>query len=93
MLYEVLLTQVNLFYMKYQMQIIRGKGEPLMVFQVILVCYIKPHNPGLLMMNPAHGVPVYLEKLYILVSKCNLNNSHVNVLSCKSDITKNELAN
>ena len=34
---KVLLTEVNMLYVKYKMQIIRGKGKTLVFFQDIFV--------------------------------------------------------
>lgn len=66
---EVLLSQVNIIYVKWQMQVIRGNGEALVVFQMILVQYLVNPDPVLLIMTPPHVgscTPIlYMENLYI----------------------------
>lgn len=51
------------------MQVIRGNGEALVVFQMILVQYLVNPDPVLLIMTPPHVgscTPIlYMENLYI----------------------------
>lgn len=62
---KVLFTQVNILHVKYQVWVIRGRGEVLVFFQIIVVQFIENPNPVLPIMNPPHGVPVHGESIYL----------------------------
>lgn len=69
---KVLFIQVNILHVKCQMRVIRGRGEVLVFFQIIVVQFIENPNPVLLIMNPPHRVFVYGESVYLGVKVSTL---------------------
>ena len=63
-LWKYFLIQANILHVKCQMQVIRGRGEVLVFFQIIVVQFIENPNPVLLILNPPTEF-LYVENLYI----------------------------